>query len=154
MKRGISFEIPNEYGNFLKEILEPIDITLYDWYIGGEESYVVENNQLEPLFSQEIFGLEGTTLNRIIEKPNQYLIFLNIKAFTKGKQVVEVSTFEEYVKSDCELALIVIDSSYVFIYCKENDKLEQLHRNAVVKGYEKLEYMTNDNDFRTKLSVW
>lgn len=154
MKRGISFEISNEYGNFLKEILEPIDITLYDWYIGGEESYAVENNHLEPLFLQEIYGMEGTTLKHIIEKPNQYLIFLNIKAFTKGKQVVEVSTFEEYVKSDCQLVLIVIDSSYVIIYCKENDKLEQLYRNAVVKGYNKLEYMTNDNDFRTKLSVW
>ncbi|WP_337588342.1 DUF2691 family protein [Paenibacillus gorillae] len=74
MTRGLSFEIPNEYGNFLKEILNTFDITKYDWYIGGEESYFINDNQLEPLFPKEVFGLDGAILKRTIEKKKQYLI--------------------------------------------------------------------------------
>jgi len=28
MKRGVSFEILNEYGNFLEDMLAPVDVTI------------------------------------------------------------------------------------------------------------------------------
>lgn len=154
MKRGISFEITNEYGNFLEMILNPIDVTAYNWYIGGEESYLIENNQSEPLFPEEINGLDGTILKQIIEKPKYYLIFVNIKAFTKEKSIVDVSTFNEFLKSDCQIVLLIIDSVYVSIYCKDKEKLEDLNLNAIKNGYGKIQFITDENDFRTRLSVW
>ncbi|MUT67964.1 DUF2691 family protein [Paenibacillus sp. NEAU-GSW1] len=155
MTRGLIFEIPNEYGNFLEEILSPFDMTLYDWYVGGEESYFVNDNQLvEPLFPNEEFGLDGAILKRTIENMKQYLIFVNIKAYPKGKIVEDISTFDEFLKSDCQLVLLVVDSAYVTIYCKDKIQIDALYKNAVNKGYEKVEYVTDDNDFRTRLSVW
>ncbi|NOU91935.1 DUF2691 family protein [Paenibacillus sp. LMG 31456] len=60
MKRGLSFEIPNEYGRFLGEVLKPIDVSAFNWYIGCEESYFIENGTLEALlFPGEINGFRG-----------------------------------------------------------------------------------------------
>lgn len=155
MTRGLTFRIPNGYGNFLNEILSPFDITLYDWYVGGEESYFVNDDQLdEPLFPNEEFGLDGAILKRMIENTKQILIFVNIKAYPKGKVVEDISTFNDFLKSDCQLVLLVVDSAYVTIYCKDKNHIEELHKNAVNKGYDKVEYVTDDNDFRTRLSVW
>ncbi|WP_396021688.1 DUF2691 family protein [Bacillus cereus group sp. BfR-BA-01380] len=54
MRRGICFEIPNEYGSLLGEVLKPIDITAFSWRIGDGESYIVENDQLgKELFSED-----------------------------------------------------------------------------------------------------
>ncbi|MDQ0193256.1 hypothetical protein J2T20_001605 [Paenibacillus wynnii] len=49
---------------------------------------------------------------------------------------------------------MVIDSSYISIYCKDPNLLEDLYNNALNRNFEKLKYVTDDNDTRTKLSVW
>ncbi len=54
MKRGISFKLPNEYGTFLGDILNPIDISSFSWRIGDRESYKIINNELcEALFPED-----------------------------------------------------------------------------------------------------
>ncbi len=39
MKRGVTFEIPNEYGRFLFEILLALEASSFDWSIADEEAY-------------------------------------------------------------------------------------------------------------------
>ena len=34
MKRGITFDIPNEIGRFAADILQPFPISSYTWFIG------------------------------------------------------------------------------------------------------------------------
>jgi hypothetical protein len=68
LKRGITFEIPNKYGSYLGDILKPIDMTAFTWRIGAEESYVVVVDQLEePLFPEEINGMDGRKLKSMLE---------------------------------------------------------------------------------------
>ncbi|TMV43302.1 DUF2691 family protein [Paenibacillus mesophilus] len=117
MKRGIQLEIPNEWGSHLGEVLEPFNISHFDWYIGGEEAY------------------QDT-------------------AYPKDESIEDVLTYEEFLKSQCQLVLIVIDSSYLTVYCKDNKMIDDLYLNAIRKGFEKVEYITDENDFRTRLSVW
>lgn len=155
MKRGLSFQIPNKYGSFLREILRPINISSYNWYIGGEESYLIINQELdEPIFPEMICGMNGEELKNIIENNIYYLIFANLNAFPIGKNATELTTYKEYIESECLLSLLIIDSSYVSIYCKDPNLIESLYKNALNKNYEKLKYVTDDNDIRTKLSVW
>lgn len=154
MNRGISFEIPNEYGSALKDMLAPFPIAAYNWYIGGEESYRVVDNEMEPLFAQAYFGMKGSELQQIIAHPNVYLIFQGLKAFPFHSEVLDVRTYDEFVKSECQFLLLVIDSVYVAMYGKNQDLLADLYHNAVNQGYEKVQYITDDNDCRTKLSVW
>ncbi|CAN7313634.1 DUF2691 family protein [Paenibacillus sp. LjRoot56] len=155
MKRGISFEILNEYGCFLGDILKPFDTTSFNWYIGGEESYFVNDCTLgEPLFPEEVYGMDGAVLKGIIENNEHYLIFVNVKAYPKEKIVKDIKTYEEFLNSDCQLVLLIVDSTYVSIYCKDKDLIESLYHNAKINGYENVDFVTDENDGRTRLSVW
>lgn len=84
MNRGIRFRIPNAYGCFLGEILKPIGVSNFDWFIGGEESYFIEDDTLgDDLFPDMIMGMNGEELQKIIDNNEYYLIFANLKAFPK-----------------------------------------------------------------------
>ncbi|WP_458126492.1 DUF2691 family protein [Paenibacillus sp. Z3-2] len=155
MNRGIHFKIPNTYGSFLGEILKPMDIVNFDWFIGEEESYfVVEDTLGDSLFPDMVIGMSGEELQKIIDNYKYYLIFANLKAYPKGTKITDVITYEEYMVSDCQMILLVIDSIYVTIYCKDLEKVEELYNHINRKGFESLEYLTDENDTRTKLSVW
>ncbi|MGP4041859.1 DUF2691 family protein [Gracilibacillus sp. D59] len=155
MKRGISFEIPNEYGSILGEVLKPLEVHKYIWRSGGEESYIVEDDELgEPLFTNEINCMDGLFLKELLEDNEYYLIFVDLKAYSKGKNQEDIETYEDFLNSDCELVLLVVDSIYATIYCKEREQLERLYDNAQIKGFDNLQYITENNDTRTRLSVW
>lgn len=153
MKRGISFELPNEYGFFLAEILKPIDMTALSWRLGSGESYKVVNNELsENLFLEDEKLIEGKLLKKLLENNPYYVIFADLQAHPKGK-VTEINTYEEFVKSECELVLLVVDCYYATVYCKNREKLELLYTHAHNCGFENIEYITDENDGRTRLSV-
>jgi hypothetical protein len=155
MLRGITFEIQNEHGSVLGEILKPFDVAAFQWYNGAEEAYFSEQSVLEkPLFPEQTFSMDGVLLKEIIENHRYYVIFADLKAFPKDTEVINVQTYEEYVNSDCKLALLVVDSVYVTIYCKDQEKLKELYLHACSLGYSNVEYTTDKNDYRTRLSVW
>jgi hypothetical protein len=155
VERGISFEIPNKYGNYIGEILKPVELSAFSWYIGGEESYLVENGTLgEPLFPDEVYGMDGRFLKGIVENNNYYVIFASLKAFPKERDVVDIRTYEQFLNSECQLVLLVIDCAYVTIYCKDKGTLKSLYDNSKTKGFVNVQYITDENDFRTRLSVW
>lgn len=155
MKRGISFEIPNKYGSFLGEILKPFEMTEFIWRIGDEGSYLLKDDKLgEPLFPNEINGMDGLLLKGLLEDNEYYLIFADLKAYRKGKNSADIETYEEFLNSDCQLVLLVVDSAFVTLYCKDNEKLESLYHNAKLNGFYNLKYITDENDTRTVLSVW
>ncbi|MCY7904707.1 DUF2691 family protein [Bacillus inaquosorum] len=43
-ERGVSFQIPNEYGNVLWRILQPFEITHYMWKMRGETYFVTDGS--------------------------------------------------------------------------------------------------------------
>ncbi|UGB28761.1 DUF2691 family protein [Metabacillus sp. B2-18] len=155
MERGISFEIPNKYGSLLGEILMPFETAKFIWRTGGEESYLLKGDELgELLFKDEINWLEGRHFKKLIEENNYYLIFTDLKAYPKNKQLDNIKTYEDYLKSECQLVLLIVDSAYVTIYCKDNESLKRLYENAKNKGFDHLQYITDKNDSRANLTVW
>jgi len=152
MKRGISFEIPNNHGKFLREILSPIDIASFNWSIDGE-SYLVKNGELkEPLLPDEV--MDGSALAERVENNLYYSIFADLKAFPKDKKIKEIDTYDEFLKSNCQLVLLLVDCSFVTIYSKDSCSLELLYKHAKSLGFDGLEYVTEENDERIRLSVW
>lgn len=155
MKRGISFLIANRYGSYLGEVLKPFNTTDFNWLIGGEESYFVEDDTLgKPLFPEDSIVLDGKILKNIIEKNEYYLIFADLKAYPKGNNPADIKTYDEFLKSNCQLVLLVVDTIYMIIYCKDSEKLESLFQNAKLKGFEDLQYITDENDTIERLSCW
>ncbi|MBM7095146.1 DUF2691 family protein [Bacillus sp. H-16] len=147
--RGITFEIPNAYGHYLSEILD--GVKGLTWKIGDGESYVIENETLGvPLFPSACI-VEEDVLLKEVSKKDYYLIFADLKGFPEKSDVREITTYKEFVESECQFVLLVIDSSYVTIYSKDQSTIKHLFSKAVEAGYKKIEYITDENDERTTL---
>ena len=154
MKRGISFEIPNKYGSLLGEVLKPIDITGLSWRIGNGESYIIVNNELDKdLFPGDKKVIEGEEFRNLLENNKHYVIFADLQAYPK-REFSDIETYDEFLKSKCELILLVVDCCDVTIYCKNKGTTELLYKNATDCGFENVTYITDENDTRTRLSAW
>lgn len=155
MKRGIGFLLPNLYGTPLADLLSPADLTAYNWLVDGVESYALEEDKLGGLlFPNPIETMDGGRFKERIGTGRHYLIFVDIKAFPAGSTVQDVKDYGQFTSSGCELALIIVDSVYATLYCKDQELLASLKENAVLQGYEDVAYITDDNDFRTRLAVF
>ena len=154
MRRGISFEIPNDYGRFLGDVLKPIDINAYNWKIGIGESYKAVNGKLDGiLFSDSQEAVTGIELKTILESNDYYVIFADLQAYP-SEEISTIETYEEFMESDCELVLLVVDCIYVTIYRKNQETIISLQKNALNNSFADIEYITDENDSRTRLSVW
>ena len=141
MIRGISFQIPNEHGSHIGKILEGIHIESYIWKIVDDEVIL---NIDDDLFSTEI--LKGDELKRIICNPSYYMVFLNMQAFSAEGDTDTITTFSDFIKSNCEIVLLVCDCIFVDIYVKSKENVEIIKLNAERYKYEKIQYITAEND--------
>lgn len=149
--RGITFEIPNAYGRYLFEILHGIDIHKFTWKVGDGEAYYVENNTLKDSLFLHTYQLNSMQLFREISKEDYYLIFADLKGFPIGGILKEINTYQDFVESDCQFVLLVVDSSYVTIYSKNKNTIKQLFSNAENAGYKNISYITDENDQNSTL---
>ncbi|WP_339175941.1 DUF2691 family protein [Solibacillus sp. FSL R5-0691] len=150
--RGLSFEIPNEYGRYLYDILEDINIKNYFWKAGDGEAYYIENNQLGAAMFPQPYTYTGEDLYNQITAKDYYVIFADLKAFKEHTAVQDIFTYEDFLVSQCEIALLIVDSSYVTIYAKDEHITDRIYRKVVQNGYENIEYITDENDLRTTLT--
>ncbi|CAM4481294.1 MULTISPECIES: DUF2691 family protein [Bacillus] len=153
MDRGVSFQIPNEYGNFLWRILQPVEIANYRWQTSGESYFVVEGELEDEELFHDYAIAEGAVFEQQLKTNQYYTIFVELKAFPYGKMVNQVNTYEEFADSDCELVLLIADNSYVSIYCKNKKIIEKLYFNALQNDFEDVQFITDENDTRTSLTV-
>ncbi|MEX0417773.1 DUF2691 family protein [Bacillus sp. C30] len=154
MKRGITVDIPNEYDNLLWKVLKPIDITSFDWRVENEESYFILPDGLGPeLFSEDNKVMSGLELKKLIKDNIYYLIFADLKAYPKGEEVVDIETYEEFKESKCKVVVLVADGDYIQVYAKNQEEIEMMYENAIDQGFY-VEYVTDENDGRTRMSVW
>lgn len=153
MLRGVSFEVPNDYGTILYDMLKPIDITKFEWLYGGGESYrTIKNDLGDDLFPKDDV-IVGTELDKLLREGSYYIIFADLKAFPQGKHQ-EIMTYGEFSQSDCELVVLIVDSCNVDIYCKDKFKLDMLYKNALEQEYKDVEYITDEDDGRNLLECW
>ncbi|WP_225742818.1 DUF2691 family protein [Marinilactibacillus sp. Marseille-P9653] len=152
--KGLSFEIPNMQGKYLLDILEETNLKDMNWWIGGGESYKIQNNTLgDSLFSEEweMDKIGGEKLHKLISQQEYYLIFCDLKGFPKNSDAKEVSTYEEFLESDCQFVLNLVDSSYTTIYSKNQMTIENLYTKAIILGYENVSYLEDEIDGNTTL---
>ncbi|PGM91851.1 DUF2691 family protein [Bacillus cereus] len=155
MKRGITVDILDGYDNLLWKVLKPIDITVFDGQaVGREEAYIIIGNELGPeLFSEDKEIMEGAELKKQIKDNIYYLLFVDLKAYPKGEVPGEIETYEEFKESKCEVVVLVADGDYIQIYVKNQEEIEMMYDNALNQGFY-VEYITDENDGRTRMSVW
>lgn len=142
MIRGIKFEIPNEWGYVLRDILKDINLANCVFYIDNDNEIWTENN--EQLFIEDI--IDGEDFNKLISKNPYYAIFANIHIYIKGSKISKIKTYEEFLNSECEIIILIIDSMNICIYVKDKEKLDKIELNAKKNEFKNIEYITDEND--------
>ena len=142
MIRGIQFKIPNKWGYMLKDILKNIDLADYDFEINDDNEIWMENN--EQLFVEDI--MDGEDFNKRISQNPYYIIFANIHIYKTGSKISKIKTYKEFLDSECEIIILIIDSMNVCIYAKDEEKLDKIELNVKKNEFENIEYITDEND--------
>ena len=141
---GVSFTIPNEYGKYLSELLEPIPVNEYQWLITNDEIHIVENSKFtnEFLFREEDRIMAGERLHNAAQNNTYYLIFATLMAFSIDGIVKLIRTYKEFLESDCQIAISVYDCCYVMLWCKNTQLTLKLYNYAITKGWEDVEFIS------------
>lgn len=160
VKVGIEFEIPNNFGKYINDILAPIDITQYKWKLDWSEMYIRENRDrknhtfedLKDFNIPDYEVVEGSELERILNIDEYYIIFCGLQAFHDSLPV-EVNTYSEYLNSDCTFCLTIDDCTNVILLCKDVDLLEQLSDNAMQNDFKNIEYILEDDPYSKRVAI-
>jgi uncharacterized membrane protein len=152
MIRGITYEIPNAYGNYLSDILEPLSALELFWSIEEQEIYIVQDDKLsDTLLFANNTTLENKSFWETLKESEYYIIFSDLKAHSTSDNSV-IQTYADFLQSNCQLVLLVADCNIVTIYCKDPHLLEVLYNQAATKTFKNIQYITDENDVRTYLS--
>ncbi len=154
MNIGIKFKILNEYGNYIKQILNNIDSANYIWKIAEDEVYVSGNNINNGfLFPQEKEILTNTEFMNIISQESYYTVFVNIKLYEKEDEV-SINNYEDFLKSICILVLFITDNEFVEIYSKDENILKVIYENALENEFSDIKYITENDSKRKTFSAY
>lgn len=140
---GVKFEIPNEYGNYLYDILKPLPVECYQWLVDNDEVHLLKDNKFtnEFLFNDDRI-ISGEKLYESSRNNSYYMIFLNLRAFLKDGDVKAVSKYKDFLESDCQIIIAVYDCSYVMFWCKDIKLAVKMYEYANSKGYENVKYIS------------
>jgi hypothetical protein len=150
MNRGVRFKIPNQYGKFVVDVLEPVDCNKYTWYIDRNEIIVSTSDGCKELFKDQV--VKGTDFSNLINNNIYYMIFAVLKAFPDSVSITQIATYEDFINSKCEIIMLVADCTFTDVYCKDISLIEKLYDNAAAKRYTEIEYI-DENDSRTGMYV-
>lgn len=148
MNIGMKFKIPNEYGNYLKQILDKIDSDNYTWKIEEAEVYKVE---LTDLFTMDKYS--NYDFKKIISQDRYYTVFTNIKLYEKEDKTI-IRNYEDFLNSTCILILLVTDNIFVEIYSKSENILKIIYENALKNKFTDISYITKNNFNRREFSAY
>lgn len=110
MMRGIKFKIPNKWGYVLKDILKDISLENHIVKINEDNEIWIQNDK--QLLEEKI--IEGEKFSKLISQNLYYTIFANIHIYEKGSKISNIKTYEEFLKSDCKIIILIIDSVDVY----------------------------------------
>lgn len=151
--RGITFKLKNEYNNFLFKIFSNIEVGDFVWVIGNNEIIYKdkENNLNVSIFDEAI--MNGQDFLRNIEAGDYYLVYADIKAFNNLSKITNVTKYDDFVNSYCEIALFCTDTIYVELYCKDKIILNKIIENCHQFRFSDIQILTKQNDSRREFSV-
>lgn len=133
----ISFIIPNEYGNYLYEILKNTSLT----------SHFIIFNYIDVIFNDLKTNIDiqnGCFYNYLdtidILKPEYYIVFLKATFFKERDcNSFDVSNLNEFLLSQCNSMLFITDSKYVNIITKDSNLVSQIKNNVMLNKFEDFE---------------
>ena len=93
--------------------------------------------------------------NQFINNEQFVIIFINVQGYKKNsiKSNTNLVDYQDFMKSTCEIIVLISDGYLVEIYCKDRDILRLFAANLKESGCRDIKYKTLENDGRTRFSV-
>ncbi|MCL2136436.1 MAG: DUF2691 family protein [Coriobacteriia bacterium] len=148
MIKGVTFLIPQATTDMLRQILENINVEGYFWRNIVEQDEVW-NASGERYLDEESY--DGKAFKELIQQ-DHYIIFIKLQAYFAEGDYDNISYYEDFVLSDCQIVVLIFDNINVHIYTKDEGVAKSLYENAVQR-FEEVEYLTDTYDTRTGFDI-
>ncbi|MGK0465801.1 DUF2691 family protein [Clostridium sp.] len=90
--------------------------------------------------------LNGQDFRKTISFPSYYAVFVNLQAYPIGSKVTELNSYEDFLKSNCEIAMFICDNIFVDIYIKDKMIINKIKYTAEQCNFKEIDYITDEND--------
>jgi len=150
---GVDIRVENKYGNYLYRLFNGINLLNYVWEINFEDFLYSEDGEIkENFFGADV--LNGEDFSKCISRDSYYMIFSDIKAYPLGSERIEIKTFEDFIKSNCEIVFLCTDSAFIEFYSKNREILEKVYENCITNDFEKVEFKSAEEVAGRNLLAW
>jgi len=136
--------------NALFRILKGINIKEYCWHNIASQDEVYEIGHEDDFFKKTYY--DGESFFQCIQE-DHYVIFVKLQAYFEGGKFFDIHAYEDFQKSDCQLLLLIADGNFANIYAKSQEVIGRLYEQAVANHCTEIEYITDENDHRTRMDV-
>jgi len=150
MIRGVYFEIPQTVGITLLDILCDSNIDDYYWYVSLNQTEVWNKSLNNDFFDKAVYC--GSDFLKLIQS-EQYIIFLKLHGYPNKTSFENITTYEEFLNSDCEFILLIHDCEFIEFYSKSKEMIDTVYATAEKHEYKNIKYITDENDSRTKMNI-
>lgn len=148
--RGFQFNIQAGYMDLINSLFEGINLKSYDLYNYDNDIVLMDGGCLKlknELIDDEMF-------EELKQKAPYLVVFLHVCAYEKGAESVKIKEFSDYLNSQCQFVIFVVDADLVEVYVKNEELFLQFLKNAIkIKGTE-IKIKTNYDDDRNRLSLY
>ena len=146
MIRGISYKVPNKWGKLFEQITKYIEVEKYYWFNIESQNQVFNEQRSDGEFLFDVDYYGGSEFKEKIGSSNYYAVFVKLQAYLSNKTLAEIDSYNEFLKSNCEIILFVVDNTFVDIYVKDRTIIEKLKLSAEEHGFTDIDYITEKND--------
>lgn len=144
---GIKIEYLGGYGAILRDLFQDIPWENYDWYSSSDEIIEGDKNLYLPSH------LTSAHFSKLLGKDDYLVVFSKLEGMKKGAKYVDIKTYNQFLKSECEVIILITDSIDIDIYAKEEMLLKKFLDNARKIG-DKVLPLTIESDIRTEMKAF
>lgn len=137
---------PADY-NTLKEILEILNAQNFFWIIG--DSDIISENRSENILTRGEYS--GSDVLDILNQKVFY-VFSELVAFKTSGNLIP-TTYNDYLNSDCEIAIFVVDCIGYSIYVKDKNLFHTLQLSLSKKECKRYKVLSNEEELNFHFSI-
>lgn len=151
--KAIKCEFPNDYGFFLSPVMHILKNETWTWAIEVSEVYQMVNGNLEDVFRAPTTLSNQQFIQRLADHPH-YLVFTEWKAFPDLESISPITNFQEFISSDCQFIILVVDTSFITVIVKDDSLLANIHNTLLENGASNLKLLAESEIESTYFTVW
>lgn len=144
--RGIELEYPHRDVPDFGKILRGLPLENHQIVIPDSTIY---RNGIEAARPQEVNW--DSILN--LSQKDALVLRMILQCFPKGAAICDISTYTDFLSSDCDFLFLVCDCYYIEIYSKKSSWLQQILENVQEIEGIKVSIKTDETDGRVRMYV-